>query len=38
MNEITNYLVGLVVCAVAMGLVATLGYIIGKAIELFTGE
>jgi hypothetical protein len=38
MDEITNYLVGLVVCAVAMGLVASLVYVANKVIELFIGE
>jgi hypothetical protein len=38
MDEITNYLIGGLVCAVALGLVASLGYVAGKLIELFTGE
>lgn len=38
MDEITKYLVGLVVCVIAMGLVASLIYVVGKLIELFTGE
>jgi hypothetical protein len=38
MDETTKYLIGLAVCVVAMGLVATLGYVINKIMELFTGE
>jgi hypothetical protein len=38
MDEITNYLIGGLVCAVAMGLVASLVYVANKVIELFTGE
>ena len=38
LNEVHRYLIGLMLCVIAMGLVGSVVYVVGVIIDLLTGD